>query len=352
MSLLPERAHQARAPAHAAQCAARLIAALAEIARAEVGQLVMFPVAPDIFDRIEFRGVGRQALDRQPAPLRADELRDQPRPVLRQPVPDHQQLARQVAQQMAEEVDHLGGMNGAGIEPEVEVPPGDAGRRRQHLPVEMMLQYRGLSARRPGPHPMRPFAHSAFVDKDDRAPLAEGFFLIRGHVTLFHCRIACSSRSSALPLGRWQVQLSLRRMRQTWSSWYRTPVLFSMTARTRLAVHSPLAKPNASGPRLSARSRSRNWAGPSLGGRPVRWAWRSPRTPDCSSSRAQRLTDCRWTPTARPTWDGLSPCRSNRAASIRRRSRAAKSRRPPAGLPMPYTLTESRALVTILCKSQ
>ena len=29
-----------------------------------LGQLVMFPVAPDVFDRIEFRGVGRQALDR------------------------------------------------------------------------------------------------------------------------------------------------------------------------------------------------------------------------------------------------------------------------------------------------
>src|SRR6266849_1959946 len=126
------------APAHAAQCAARLIAALAEIARAEVGQLVMFRVAPDVFDRIEVRGVGRQALDREPAPL-------------------------------------------------------------------------------------RPFVRSAFVDEDDRAPLAAGFFLIRGHVTLCHCRIACSSRSSALPLGRWQLQLSLRRMRQTWSSWYRTP---------------------------------------------------------------------------------------------------------------------------------
>src|SRR5260370_31935285 len=82
---------------------------------------------------------------------------------------------------------------------------------------------------------MRPFVHSAFVDEDERAPLAEGFFLIRGQVTLCHCRIACSSRSSALPLGRWQLQLSLRRMRQTWSSWYRTPVRYSMTARTRLA---------------------------------------------------------------------------------------------------------------------
>jgi hypothetical protein len=115
--------------------------------------------------------------------------------VLWQPVPDHQQLARQVAQQMAEEVDHLGGMDGAGIKPEVKVPPGDAGRRRQHLPVEMMLQYRGLSARRPGPYSLRPFAHSAFVDKDDRTA-RRGLFLIRGQVTFCHCRIACSSRST------------------------------------------------------------------------------------------------------------------------------------------------------------
>ena len=74
-------------------------------------------------------------------------------------------------------------------------------------------------------------------------------------------------------------------MRQTWSSWYRTPVRYSMRSRTRLAVHTPLANPNVSGPRLSARSRSRNWAGLSLGGRPVRLAWRRTRTSDCSSSR-------------------------------------------------------------------
>src|SRR5216683_2989923 len=242
---------------------------------------------------------------------------------------------------MAEEVDHLGGMDRAGIEPEVEVPPGDPGCRREHLPVEMMLQHRGLPARRPGAHPLRPFVHSAFVDEDDRAPLAAGFFLIRGHVTLCHCRIACSSRSSALPLGRWQLQLSLRRMRQTWSSWYRTPVRYSMTARTRLAVHSPLAKPNASGPRWSARSRSRNWAGLSLGGRPVRLAWRSPRTPDCSSSCAQRLTDCRWTPTARATWDWLSPCRSNRPPP----SAALPTLRNPAAHPLDFQTAGTFAAV-------
>ena len=110
---------------------------------------------------------------------------------------------------------HLRPADGAGIEPKVEIPPGDAGRRRQRLPVEVVLQHRSLSARRPGAHPMGPLAQSALVDEDDGAPLAERFFLSCGQRTCFQCRMACSSRSSARPVGRWQLQPSLRRMRQT-----------------------------------------------------------------------------------------------------------------------------------------
>ena len=79
-------------------------------------------------------------------------------------------------QQMAEEVGDFCGADGAVIEPEVEVPRGDPGGDRQHLPGEVILQDRCLSARRPGPHPMRALAQSALVDEDDGSPLAEGFF--------------------------------------------------------------------------------------------------------------------------------------------------------------------------------
>src|SRR5215470_15830427 len=243
----------------------------------------------------------------------------------RQPVPHYQQLARQVTQQMTEEVGDFGAADGAAIKPEVEVPP-----------VDVILQQRSLSARRPGPHSMGAFAQSALVDKDDGTPLAERFFLSCGQRYFFQRPIACSSRSSARPAGRWQLQLSLRRMRHTWSSWYRTPVRCSIRSRTRPALQSPLLKPKVSAPRLSARSISRSWAALSLGGRPMRLALRSPRRPDSSNSRAQRLTDWRCTPTLRATSDWLSPALSNRAASIRRPSNAAKSLRTPAGLPMPY----------------
>ena len=44
---------------------------------------------------------------------------------------------------------------------------------------------------------------------------------------------------------------------------------YSMRSRTRRSVHNLVANPNASGPRLSACSIPRNWAGLSLARRPV-----------------------------------------------------------------------------------
>src|SRR5262249_44349373 len=101
-----------------------MVAELDEIARTKVGQLVMLPGAPDVLHRIEFGRIGRQLLDYQPALVRGEELLDYPPlAVRRQSVPHHQQLARQVMQQMAEEVDYFRGADGAAIEPEVEIPP-------------------------------------------------------------------------------------------------------------------------------------------------------------------------------------------------------------------------------------
>src|ERR1700722_6652288 len=64
----------------------------------------------------------------------------------------------------------------------------------------MILQHRGLSARGPGAHPMRPLAQPTFVDEDVGAPLAERFFLSCGQRTRFPYRIVSSSRSSARPV--------------------------------------------------------------------------------------------------------------------------------------------------------
>src|SRR5579871_3081117 len=134
---MPERGYEWRTPAHPAQSATRLIAQFAEVAGTEVGQFVMLPVTPDVFDRVELRSVGGQLFDREPAVLRGDELFDRAPAMRWKPVPHHQKLARQVAQQMPQEVGDLRGANGAAIEPEVEVPPGDPSGSRQHFPSEV-----------------------------------------------------------------------------------------------------------------------------------------------------------------------------------------------------------------------
>src|SRR5205807_10337561 len=138
------------------------------------------------------------------AALAGDKFPDQVAAMSLGAIPDYQQWARQMTQQVREKVHHLWGADGLSVKPKIKVPPRDAGGSREHLPVEMILQHRGLSARGPGAHPMGPLAQPALVDEDDGAPLAD--------------RIASSSRSSARPVGRWQLQPSWRKMRHTCAS--------------------------------------------------------------------------------------------------------------------------------------
>ena len=60
-----------------------------EIFRADIRELVVFPVAPEIFDGIEFRRVRRKVFDGNLAAERIEELADQPAAVRREPVPHH-----------------------------------------------------------------------------------------------------------------------------------------------------------------------------------------------------------------------------------------------------------------------
>src|SRR5437870_13395022 len=57
-----------------------------------------------------------------------------------QTVPNDQQLAGNVAQQVREKLDDLPAADGAGKQPEIEVPPRHTCHRRQRLPVEVILQ--------------------------------------------------------------------------------------------------------------------------------------------------------------------------------------------------------------------
>ena len=183
--------------------------------RAEVGEFMLLPVPPQELDWVQFRGVGRELLDDQPARLPLQVLPDQPAAVAGEAVPDDQQSPPQMAREVLQEIDNLWAPHRSGIEAEVEVPPRNPGDGRQRLPVEVILQDRGLPSRRPGPHPVRAFAEPTLVYEDDRSALPRGVFLSAGQRFSFQRRIACSSRSTARPIGLCTLQPRSRRMRHT-----------------------------------------------------------------------------------------------------------------------------------------
>src|SRR5215472_7643856 len=113
-----------------------MVAEFGEITRAEIGQFAMLPVTPDVLHRVELRRIARQTLDRELTILGSDEFAHQDGSMRGQPVPHHQQLAPQLAQQVAEKIHHLRGADRTLIETEVEVPPSDASRGREHFPID------------------------------------------------------------------------------------------------------------------------------------------------------------------------------------------------------------------------
>jgi hypothetical protein len=125
-----------------------------------------------------------------------------------------------------------------------------------------------------------------------------------------------------------------------------------MTLPTRQLVQSPVVNPNLSGPAFTMDFTRDSSPRVSRGLRPARPALLRPARPDSFRVRAQRLTDCRCTPTWRDTSASLSPFLRSVAAFSRRSSNASKSRLTPAGLPMHESVAEKTGNVTIFCDSQ
>src|SRR5881409_3067938 len=148
---------------------------------------MLFAIAPDVFDRIEFGRVSRQILQLDPAPLPAHKLPDQPTAMDRQPIPNHRELASDVSLEVAQELDHLRGFDTSGKESKIKIPDRDTRHRRKTFPIERVLQDWSLAAWRPGPHSVGPFAQAAFVHKHYRPALLEGFFLARASAPASIC---------------------------------------------------------------------------------------------------------------------------------------------------------------------
>jgi len=203
------------APAHAPQGGCGFETQFPGLGDNQVGNLVGFEMAPHIFHRIEFQRVGRKAFDYDSAMGGQDIVADQHTTVKGRSIPDHQYLPWNVPLQMLQKFDDLEAFDAAGVNLEIELPEGQAADDRKTLPIEGLLENRGLSTRSPGACPGWPGAQAAFVNKDDGAALLLGFFFKAGQVTRRHFRMAFSSRSTARRSGRWQLKPLAPSRRQT-----------------------------------------------------------------------------------------------------------------------------------------
>jgi len=329
-----------------------VMAKFKEILGTEIWQFMLLPVPPKIFHGVELGRIGRKKLDRQSIVGAADKLPDHSATMTSKAVPYHQDFPADMAQQVFQKLHHLGAANRTGKQTKVKLSPAHPRHSRQMLPVEMILENRRLSFRRPGPTTMRPFAQSALVDKHYRAFFPLGFFLSFGQRLFFHRSIFSSSRSNARFAGLWQLQPSPCKIRHTWAGWYLTPHSCSIRSATLDVVHSSVVYPLAWAPCVSWVSTRRRSVVLSKGFLPARPAFLSPRIPDSLSSLSQRFTDWRCTPTRRATSACETPARNSRAASSRRCSSLSKFLRTPIGFPMHPKLSQKSKNVTILYRPQ
>jgi hypothetical protein len=106
------RVDDARLLLQALARSSKLPSLLSQIVAAHVGQLDVLELPPNAFLRVRLRGVALEALEANPARcIGGEELLDNAAPVDCGSVPDNAQLARDVAQEVAEEAHDVGTPN-------------------------------------------------------------------------------------------------------------------------------------------------------------------------------------------------------------------------------------------------
>ena len=87
---------------------------------------MLFPVAPHVFDGIEFGCISRESFQHDATPLLRHELLDPSATVSRESIPNDEKVAPDVAHQVAQKFHHLRAFDRSWVQAEIEGPPRDA----------------------------------------------------------------------------------------------------------------------------------------------------------------------------------------------------------------------------------
>lgn len=177
-----------------------------------VGQAA-FREGPDAFVGVQLGRVGGKELEVEAGECLA-KGRDGRALVDLAVVPQHDNGAAQVPQQVAEEGADVGLVDVRGLHAVVEAKVAaaradrDAGDDGQLVAALPDPEHRGLPPRRPGLADAGDQQEARFVDEDEVGAQPRSVFFTRGHWRRFHWAMRSSSRSSARVSGFWGLHFS------------------------------------------------------------------------------------------------------------------------------------------------
>jgi len=190
---------------------------LSEIVTTPVAQFDALEVAPDSLDRVDVGGIARQGFEIEAlGSLRGQEALDHLAAMNRGAIPDHQELSREVAQEVTEKADHVGSLEGAGQDVlEHPTTRRQAADRREVVVGQRNAQERGVPFGGIGPDPGGEQVETRFVDPDDGASLVLRFFSSAGQRSVSQASTLAGSRWVARTSGCWTLRPRVRTRRLT-----------------------------------------------------------------------------------------------------------------------------------------
>lgn len=184
-----------------------------------------FGEMPHPFFGIELGRIGRESLEMESG-VGAAQSADQIAPMDAAVVPQNDDEAAQVAQEMTQEVADLGLLNVLGMQAIVQpqaLPYGTDREPRNHrdllTPALAVTNDRSLPARGPGLANRGDQEEPGFIDEDEVGTQPLGVFFTLGHSSRFQRSISSSLRSVARRVGFWWLHFKLCINRPTWSRW-------------------------------------------------------------------------------------------------------------------------------------
>lgn len=175
---------------------AKLASELAKGRAADVAEFDALEVVPDTLIRIELWGVARQALQLEAAGAAvSEEVFDGLTAMDRRAIPDDQELAGDVAEQVLEEAHDIG----ACVRPflhqhQQPIVRRDRADDREMIAAQRQTEDRGVPPWGVGADRAGEEVEARFINPDDRPPLLVSPLFRTGHRSVSHASIAASFR--------------------------------------------------------------------------------------------------------------------------------------------------------------